>query len=411
MWGGELFDPVEGDPGKIITMLFMNGLITILVGALASVREIVKEIDIYKRERAINLKIVPYIMSKVWVGFVLALYQALVFLIFQWIMADLGPDRLGLTAWFALYVTLFLGAISGYLMGLAISAAAPNQNMALLLVIVVLVPQFLFAGGLLPLDLIPGGEIISYVVSTRWAFEAAVNLTEFGEPLVDDPCWDDRDKYSEDGELGWNDYLNMSDEEKIAAGCTCMGSRIFTGPCSEFPGIMNDDYYTGDARAALAQEEPAQPEQPTPRPTLTPLPTLTPYPTMTPLPTPSNPADFGDYMDEMQAQGDEYQDLRELQGDEYQDLRELQGDDYQDVREEQGDEYEDAMSGYADDRADWQRNRKQAIGGAEGMLKSIFEGYGRAFRGSYVTRWATMSVILVGLLILIIAFQKRKDTV
>jgi pSer/pThr/pTyr-binding forkhead associated (FHA) protein/ABC-type multidrug transport system ATPase subunit len=411
MWGGELFDPVEGDPGKIITMLFMNGLITILVGALASVREIVKEIDIYKRERAINLKIVPYIMSKVWVGFVLALYQALVFLIFQWIMADLGPDRLGLTAWFALYVTLFLGAISGYLMGLAISAAAPNQNMALLLVIVVLVPQFLFAGGLLPLDLIPGGEIISYVVSTRWAFEAAVNLTEFGEPLVDDPCWDDRDKYSEDGELGWNDYLNMSDEEKIAAGCTCMGSRIFTGPCSEFPGIMNDDYYTGDARAALAQEEPAQQEQPTPRPTLTPLPTLTPYPTMTPLPTPSNPADFGDYMDEMQAQGDEYQDLRELQGDEYQDLRELQGDDYQDVREEQGDEYEDAMSGYADDRADWQRNRKQAIGGAEGMLKSIFEGYGRAFRGSYVTRWATMSVILVGLLILIIGFQKRKDTV
>jgi len=63
MWGRSLFDPIEGDPAKIITMLFMMGLITILVGALASVREIVKEVDIYKRERAINLKILPYIMS------------------------------------------------------------------------------------------------------------------------------------------------------------------------------------------------------------------------------------------------------------------------------------------------------------------------------------------------------------
>ncbi|MGD9001235.1 MAG: FHA domain-containing protein, partial [Anaerolineae bacterium] len=267
MWGRQLFDPVDGDPAKVITMLFMMGLITILVGGLASVREIVKEIDIYKRERAINLRILPYILSKVWVGFVLALYQALVFLIFKWIMAGLGPGQLGFTGWLALYVTLFLGAMSGYLMGLAISAAAPNQNVALLLVIVVLVPQFLFAGGLMPLDLIPGGQYVSYVVSTRWAFEAAVNITGFGEPLVDDPCWDDLEKDGDEGEMGWNDYLNLSDEEKIDAGCLCMGSRIFTGPCEDFPGILNDDYYTGDAQAALAQGEPTQPEQPTPYPT------------------------------------------------------------------------------------------------------------------------------------------------
>lgn len=411
MWGHKLFDPTEGDPGKIITMLFMMGLITILVGALGSVREIVKEIDIYKRERAINLKIVPYILSKVWVGFVLALYQALVLLIFKWLMTGVGPGQLDLISWFALYVTLFLGAMSGYLMGLAISAAAPNQNMALLLVIVVLVPQFLFAGGLMPLDLIPGGKYISYVISTRWAFEAAINITEFGEPLVADPCWDNREKSGSGGELGWNDYLNLSDAEKEAAGCTCMGSHIFTGPCSDFPGILNEDYYTDEAWAALAQAEPTQPGQPTPWPTLTPLPTLTPYPTMTPLPTPSNPADFDTYMEAMEGQGDEYQDLRQQQGDEYQDLREQQGSEYQDLREQQGDEYETAMEGYADERADWQRSREQAIGGAEGMLKSIFESYGHAFQGGYVGRWVTMGLIMVGLLILIVVFQKRKDTI
>jgi len=115
-------------------------------------------------------------------------------------------------------------------------------------------------------------------------------------------------------------------------------------------------------------------------------------------------------MDDMQAQGDEYQDLRQAQGDEYQDLREEQGDDYQDLREKQGDEYEDAMKGYADERTDWQRHREQAIGGAEGLLKSIFEGYGRAFQGSYTTRWVMTCLILAGLLGLTIVFQKRKDS-
>ncbi|MGD9002288.1 MAG: hypothetical protein PVF04_06450, partial [Anaerolineae bacterium] len=186
---------------------------------------------------------------------------------------------------------------------------------------------------------------------------------------------------------------------------------IFTGPCEDFPGILNDDYYTGDAQAALAQGEPTQPEQPTPYPTFTPLPTTTPYPTMTPLPTPANPADFGAYMDDMEAQGDEYQDLRQAQGDEYQDLRQAQGDVYRDLRGEQGDEHEDAMEAYADDRSDWQRDREQAIAGAEGMLKSIFESYGHTFQGNYVSRWINMSLIMVGLLGLIVAFQRRKDAV
>jgi ABC-type multidrug transport system ATPase subunit len=411
MWGRNLFDPAEGDPGKIITMLFMMGLISILVGALASVREIVKEIDIYKRERAVNLKIVPYIMSKVWVGFVLALYQALVFLIFKSVMVGLGPGQLGLTGWLALYITLFLGAMSGYLMGLAISAAAPNQNMALLLVIVVLVPQFLFAGGLMPLDLIPGGKFISYIVSTRWAFETSVNITGFGEPLTDDPCWDSLEKYGDEGEMGWNDYLNLSDDAQAAAGCSCMGSRIFEGACREFPGILNDDYYTEEARAALTRGEPTQPGQPTPYPTFTPYPTLTPYPTMTPLPTPENPAEFDAYMEDMEEQGDAYQDLRQQQGDAYQDLRQRQGDEYRDLRESQGDEHEGSMEGYADERTEWQRDREQAIAGAEGMLKSIFESYGHAFQGGTVSRWLTMCIIMVGVLGLIVVFQKRKDVV
>lgn len=391
MWGRSLFDPREGDPAKIITMFFMAGLITILTGALASVLQIVKESEIYKRERAVGLKVGPYILSKVWIGVILALYQAFVFLGLKVLFVD--PQLPGPEAYVALFVTLFVGTLSGYLFGLTISAAAPNLNVALLLVIVVLVPQFLFAGALLPLDLIPGGEAISTIASTRWAFEAMVKITGFGDDLVEDPCWGERPKYDEEGVTGWNTLLNASDEEKRAAGCTCMGSAIFE-TCAEFPGILNADYYSEEAQAALGAAEPAQP------PTPTPYPTLTPYPSPTPYPTPSDPRELDDYMEGRADQGQEYQEGRQEQGDEYQALR-----------EEQGDEYTDQMTAYGDAKADWQRARERAIQGAEGRLKSIFENYGRAFRGALLARWGAMLGIMAVLIVLIIFFQRRKDVV
>ena len=117
------------------------------------------------------------------------------------------------------------------------------------------------------------------------------------------------------------------------------------------------------------------------------------------------------YMDDMQAQGDEYQVMREAQGDDYQDLRLEQGDEYQAVREGQGDEYQEDMETYADARSEWQRDREMAIGGAEGLLKAIFEGHGHTFKGSYTTRWIYMVVILVATLIATMIFQKRKDSI
>jgi hypothetical protein len=459
IWGPDLFDPVKGDPAKVITMLFMMGLITILVGALSSVREIVKETDIYRRERAINLKIAPYILSKVWIGVLLALYQAAVFLIFKVVFATRpGSLPAGDAAYLPIYITLFLGTLTGYLTGLAISAGAPNQNMALLLVIAVLVPQFLFAGALLPLDLIPGGEMISRATTTRWAFESLVNISGMGRPLVDDPCWDGRSKGGVDG---WNRILNEANEGKETLGCTCMGPNLFRS-CVTFPGIRNRDFYTTAAQADLNRPAPAKPLRPTPYPSPTPFPSPTPYPsptphpsltphasptpypTFTPIPTPSNPQDMGTYMEEMQKQGERYADLRQEQGEAYTRLREDQGDAYMVLREEQGeayallredqgdaytavrqaqgeiyqvaresqgDAYESAVTEWGETKANWEENRQKAISGAEGLIKSIFESYGHAFTGSYTTRWVWMGGIMVVMLGLIILFQKLKDTV
>jgi hypothetical protein len=242
--------------------------------------------------------------------------------------------------------------------------------------------------------------------------------------LVDDVCWDNRPK---EGSDGWNAIVNLSNEEKVAMDCSCMGPNIFD-ECEGFPGVLNEDFYTTDAQADLGRTEPGKPAEPTPYPSLTPYPsptphpTLTPIPTLTPLPTPDNPADQVQYQEDSKEQGDLYAELREdqgdvyteirqQQGDEYTALRQQQGDEYQAAREAQGDEYEVAVTDWGESKADWEENRQKAVSGAEGMIQNVFEGFGHAFRGAVTTRWAWMGGIMIVMLGLIIVFQKMKDTV
>ncbi|RYU58202.1 FHA domain-containing protein [Methylolobus aquaticus] len=380
IWGSTLFDPERGDPTKIITVLFMAGLIAVMVGAMASVREIVKEVDIYKRERAINLKVTSYVLSKVWVGVCLSLYQAAVLLACKWFFV-LSSSGLSPPDYAGLFLTLFLGTLSGYLIGLCISAAAPNQNVAILLVVVVLVPQFLFAGALLPLDLIPGGEKISAGATSRWAFEAMVNITGVGRDLVKDPCW----------KAVQRNRQHPSDlTEEQRAQCACMGARIFD-EC-RFPGVRDPDYYDQTMYQVLVRGKPREPAAPV-------VPAEPPRPAKPRgLPARPTPADQQRYQRDMQ----NYQDRM--------DRYEKRMTDYRNGIDDKTDSYKAAMKDYAARMEDWQKARTK-VAAVEGMMESVYDKYGQAFRGRPEGRWLAMTAIMVVVFGLILVFQKRKDTV
>lgn len=470
MWGRQLFSTALGDAFNIITMLFMMGLIAILVGAMASVREIVKEIDIYKRERAIALKIGPYVFSKLWVGVVLALYQALVFIITKALFVGYAPPQLNLFAWVGVFITLFIGSFSGYLMGLAISAGSPNQMVALLMVILVLVPQFLFAGALMPLDLIPGGRIISAAATTRWAFGAFVRLSDVGEQLADDACWPE-DRTVDGEERGWNEWLQASNDEKLAS-CSCMGPNLFTR-CGEFPGILNPEFFDLDKPSkrvfegttyrsnkrleeavleavrssspwqAVAQE-PVAPDMPRPDACFdeseesvaeTCEVPAKPEPSQhDPLPYDPNAACSRQNFQTTLEQCESFR--QALVG--YQDglaqcesgLRDMWTglrDACEGVNEctasatASGDDIEACMNTWEDDMNVWedqmdvyqdaQEDRQRAISGAEGMLKSFWEKFSFIYGSSVVGSWINMGLIDAVLLVAILFFQKRKDVV
>lgn len=473
IWGSKLSDPVSGDSTKIMAMWYMVAVIALLVGAMGSMREIVKEIDIYKRERAVGLKIFPYVLSKSWIGAALSIYQGSAILAFVLLLTK--PFVRNFEGYAGLLITIILTIVCGYLLGLLVSALSPNQNSAQMILIAMLVPQLLFVGLLIPLDKIPGGNIISLGIGTRWAYESFVRSTGLGDTLVSDPCW------------------NLPSEERNALsptqkeGCLCMGPNIFKN-CRDFPGILSSNFYDEDAKLALSQAEPQKPLEPTwlpsptPRntPTLLPTPTLLATPTMfatpTSFPTPTRlPISMGGsperratdyaglseeeasqkalneaywrankYQTDTEKQFDDYRLTREAQFSDYQTQAQVQMEEYkkqvegqfnvyqQDVKDQvenhidgeiqtmnvykddvkgQFAGYQEEMEDYSDTYSDWMRNRQEAIGAAETILGIVYDDYGRSFHGSVITRWIYILLISLGQFILILVLLKRKDVI
>ena len=430
IWGRDIYHDVEGNLEFVMGLWFMSSVVAMLVGAMSSVREIVKESDIYKRERAVGLKIIPYIFSKMWLGFIMALYQGGVILGIALLLVDVPVA--GKEIYFEFFITIVLGVVTGYLIGLLISAAVPNQNTALIALIAVVVPQLLLGGLLIPLEEIPAGNQISHVIFSRWTFEGFIISQGMGDIIADDICWD----------LPSDERSALTNEDKSRPGCPCMGTNLFQD-CKGIAGLLSPEFYDDVSQRALAQAEPAKPLEPTALPTPTTFPTPTQYPSPTPLasPTPvSSPTplptpvllyELDEYRDESLIQSEAYFDERAEQMSEYYDQRsdqmtsyfddvQVQFADYSEKQKSSMEKYMEKRQGqaegfsgeldkYGNNLADWQRNRQKAVSAAENVLKNVLQKFGRAFDGTVQDRWLVLGIQSLVMFILILVLQKRKD--
>ena len=150
--------------------LFIVAFIAVLFGVLNGTRAIVKEVSIYRRERTVNLGIVPYAFSKIFMLGLFALYQGAALLL----IVDLfEPFHQGvfLPILLEAYITVILAALTGLLLGLAASAFAANEDSANSLLPFILIPQLVFAGVEIPLKEWVL-QIAAVIFPMRWAMAA-----------------------------------------------------------------------------------------------------------------------------------------------------------------------------------------------------------------------------------------------
>jgi ABC transport system ATP-binding/permease protein len=157
--------------GKTNTFVFVMGLEAVLTGLFVPSNDFVKERSIYLRERMVNLKVFPYLMSKAFMYSVFVIVQVVLYLIILSLGVDFPKQGLYLPGVLEIFLTLFFTMMAGITFGFIISAVSRSTEMAIYLLTMLLFFQFFFAGTVFDLR---GNafEPMSYFSTTRWSLTA-----------------------------------------------------------------------------------------------------------------------------------------------------------------------------------------------------------------------------------------------
>jgi ABC-type multidrug transport system ATPase subunit len=147
-----------------------------------AIREIVKELPIYRRERSAGLSISAYIASKVVVLSGLIAVQTVI-LVESAVRGQGGPSDPLMLGWGRgelLFDVLLAGLAAGSV-ALLVSALVNTSDKAITLIPVLLVPQMVLAGLIFPLEDRPAMRVASSVVSSNWGFSLVASTIDLNQ--------------------------------------------------------------------------------------------------------------------------------------------------------------------------------------------------------------------------------------
>jgi ABC-type multidrug transport system ATPase subunit len=153
--------------------LFMSVIVAIFMGLTVSAEEIIKDRKILKREAFLNLSWSGYLMSKVFVQFVLSAIQAATFVI-------IGNSIMEIRGmYFEYWLVLFSAWASSNVLGLLISDSFKTVVTIYILIPFLVIPQIILSGIIVKFEKlnpkISSPESIPWygeIIVARWAYEA-----------------------------------------------------------------------------------------------------------------------------------------------------------------------------------------------------------------------------------------------
>ncbi|MHB1432211.1 MAG: ATP-binding cassette domain-containing protein [Streptosporangiaceae bacterium] len=191
-----LVDGPGGNPGANSLLLILT-LGSCFTGALNAVREIVKEIPIYSRERAAGLSAGSYLGSKLFVLGVISAVQSVLLVVVGLTGIRLPPSgSVGGHPMLELIAAMALVSIASMALGLLISASVNSSEKTFPLLFLSVMVQVIMTGGAVRVDR-AGIEQVAWFFPARWGFGAAastMNLSVIvsppGTPVTNpDPVW------------------------------------------------------------------------------------------------------------------------------------------------------------------------------------------------------------------------------
>ena len=165
------------EPGSILVLLNVGA---VFMGTALTIRDLIGERAIFRREQAVGLSTTAYLLAKVCVYTVFAIIQSAIVTIIA-IVGKGGPTQgavaLGKPG-FELFVDVAATCVASAMLGLALSAIAKSNEQIMPLLVVAVMSQLVFSGGMIPVTGRVGLDQMSWVTPARWGFAASASTID-----------------------------------------------------------------------------------------------------------------------------------------------------------------------------------------------------------------------------------------
>ncbi|RFD25206.1 ABC transporter ATP-binding protein [Mycobacterium uberis] len=160
------------EPGQIL-VLFNVG--AIFMGTALTIRDLIGERAIFQREQAVGLSTTAYLLAKVCVYTVFAVVQSTVVTVI--VLLGKGDPTQGVIALgkpgLELFADVASTCIASAMLGLALSAIAKSNEQIMPLLVVAVMSQLVFSGGMIPITARVPLDQMSWATPARWGFAAS----------------------------------------------------------------------------------------------------------------------------------------------------------------------------------------------------------------------------------------------
>ncbi len=196
------------EPGQILVLLNVGA---IFMGTALTIRDLIGERAIFRREQAVGLSTTAYLLAKVCVYATFAIVQsAIVTAITIWGKGVPTQGSVGLgNPTLDLFVVMAATTVASAMVGLALSALARTSDQIMPLLVVAVMSQLVFSGGMIPVTGRLVLDQLSWFTPARWGFAASASTVDLIK-LVPGPLTPKDAHWEHTGSAWWFDMAMLA---------------------------------------------------------------------------------------------------------------------------------------------------------------------------------------------------------
>ncbi|OBF73449.1 ABC transporter ATP-binding protein [Mycobacterium sp. 852002-51613_SCH5001154] len=190
-------DPLGVAPTQPQYIMVLLNIGAVFMGTALTIRDLIGERAIFRREQAVGLSTTAYLLAKIAVFCIFATMQAAV----ATMIVRLGkgaptahPPFFG-NSTFSLFVTVAGTCVASAMLGLLLSAVAQSNEQIMPLLVVSIMSQLVFSSGMIPVYQRFGLEELAWLTPARWGYAAGASSIDFPSLVkvkqipTNDPIW------------------------------------------------------------------------------------------------------------------------------------------------------------------------------------------------------------------------------